>query len=245
MVQKFHRTFKAALHCCPQSWLDSLPTVLLGHRTAYKEDLQASPAEMLLGFSPRISGEFFTTESVQANQSTFTRSLRQLLKTIRPPLEPPYTGPHRVFRRLNEHNYVLDINGKEEVVSTDTLKLAYMEQADSILEQPTAPSTAAQPPSQPLPSAPNTAAQPEVPSTADQLSPQPTSTPTAQATQSSATRHVSFPALTPVTGERVDVASQPQQPASCSRRKKTIVPRNIFSCAHTSKLPHTLPVRYI
>ena len=45
MVERFHRTLKSALMCSPHTpWPDLLPVVLLGLRTAYKEDLQASPA---------------------------------------------------------------------------------------------------------------------------------------------------------------------------------------------------------
>ncbi|XP_023246587.1 uncharacterized protein LOC111643269 [Copidosoma floridanum] len=84
MVERFHRTLKAALRCCPQSWLDCLPTVMLGLRTAFKEDLEASPAEMLYGTTLRIPGEFFVSESVQADKSSFVASLRRLFRAIRP-----------------------------------------------------------------------------------------------------------------------------------------------------------------
>ncbi|CAB0042447.1 unnamed protein product, partial [Trichogramma brassicae] len=55
MVERLHRTLKAAFKCSPETpWTSALPTVLLGLRTAFKEDLQASPAEMVFGTALRI-----------------------------------------------------------------------------------------------------------------------------------------------------------------------------------------------
>ena len=49
MVERFHRQLKAALKSQPNpaSWVDALPLVLLGIRTAVKEDLSATVAEMV------------------------------------------------------------------------------------------------------------------------------------------------------------------------------------------------------
>ena len=50
ILERWHRTLKAALMCHPQvQWTKLLPTVLLGLRSTYKEDLGASPAELLFG----------------------------------------------------------------------------------------------------------------------------------------------------------------------------------------------------
>lgn len=66
IVERMHRTLKAALMCSSKPWLDILPTVLLGLRTSLKEDLQASPAEMLYGTCLRIPGEFFVSEDLSS-----------------------------------------------------------------------------------------------------------------------------------------------------------------------------------
>ncbi|CAB0044892.1 unnamed protein product [Trichogramma brassicae] len=39
------------------------------------------------------------------------------LDTILKPLEQPYTGPHRVIRRINERNFVVDVNGVAKTLS--------------------------------------------------------------------------------------------------------------------------------
>ena len=45
LVERLHRTLKAAIMChAEEKWTEALPLVLLGIRTAYKEDLQSSAA---------------------------------------------------------------------------------------------------------------------------------------------------------------------------------------------------------
>ena len=57
LVERFHRQLKSALKAQQQSehWVDALPLVLLGCRTAIKEDLSYTAAELLYG---RLPGEF-------------------------------------------------------------------------------------------------------------------------------------------------------------------------------------------
>jgi hypothetical protein len=50
LVERFHRTLKAAIMChADQQWTEAIPLVLLGIRMAFKEDLQASVAELVYG----------------------------------------------------------------------------------------------------------------------------------------------------------------------------------------------------
>lgn len=59
----WHRTLKSAIMCHSSSnWFEILPTVLLGLRSCFKEDLQASPAEMLYGLPLQLPGEVFTED---------------------------------------------------------------------------------------------------------------------------------------------------------------------------------------
>ena len=45
---------------------------------------------------------------------------------VRKPLQPPYDGQYRVLKRANKH-CTLEIGDRQEVVSLDRLKPAYME----------------------------------------------------------------------------------------------------------------------
>jgi len=57
-VERMHRSLKAAIMCREQErWTDALPLVL-GIRTDFKTDLQASVAELVYGETLRIPGEF-------------------------------------------------------------------------------------------------------------------------------------------------------------------------------------------
>ncbi|XP_058840863.1 uncharacterized protein LOC131696334 [Topomyia yanbarensis] len=65
-------------------WTETLPIVLLGMRTAFKDDLQASVAEATYGTTLRLPGEFFT--ETPSNQSTpdFVIELKKQMKKLRP-----------------------------------------------------------------------------------------------------------------------------------------------------------------
>lgn len=85
MIERWHRTFKAALMCKPHiSWTTLLPSVMLGLRTSYKEDLKASPAEMLYGTTLRVPGEFFVHQDAPADQHEFLKKHREIMRSIRP-----------------------------------------------------------------------------------------------------------------------------------------------------------------
>ena len=60
LVERFHRQLKAALKAQPrpEQWMDALPLVLLGIRTAFKDDLQCTTAELVYGLTLCLPGEF-------------------------------------------------------------------------------------------------------------------------------------------------------------------------------------------
>ena len=69
MFERFHRQLKAAImaHESPSPWTITLPAVLLGVRSAVKERLGRSAAEMLYGTTLRLPGEFTQQYTVDAN----------------------------------------------------------------------------------------------------------------------------------------------------------------------------------
>ena len=62
--ERFHRTLKAALKARlrNQNWMDELPWVLLGIRTAPKEDLHASSAELAYGYPLTVPGIYLPSQ---------------------------------------------------------------------------------------------------------------------------------------------------------------------------------------
>ena len=90
-VEQFHRQLKAALKAQPNpmSWMDVLPLVLLGIRTALKEDISSTAAEMVYGTTLRLPGKFFTPSSTPSlpDPSDYVSQLRTHMQRIRTP--PP------------------------------------------------------------------------------------------------------------------------------------------------------------
>lgn len=95
MVERFHRQLKASLKSRLSSspnWMDQLPLVLIGIRTAWREDLNCSPAELVFGTCLHVPGEFFPSSSRSTSPSSeFLRSLQeQMHKTF--PSPPRFHG---------------------------------------------------------------------------------------------------------------------------------------------------------
>ncbi|KAG8183841.1 hypothetical protein JTE90_025724 [Oedothorax gibbosus] len=52
-------------------WADALPTVLMGWRATYREDLTATPAQLTYGTNIKLPGELFTESKMKTDQSTY------------------------------------------------------------------------------------------------------------------------------------------------------------------------------
>ena len=85
MVERMHRQLKAALtaRLRDQAWIRQLPWVLLGIRTAVKEDLGCSPDQLVFGQQLRLPGHV-PGDRVPPDPSAFGRELRQALGQLRP-----------------------------------------------------------------------------------------------------------------------------------------------------------------
>jgi len=63
IVERFHRQLKAALRCHENNrWTKTLPTILLGIRAAWREDLNATTAELVYGETLRLPGQFLSNQ---------------------------------------------------------------------------------------------------------------------------------------------------------------------------------------
>ena len=88
IVERFHRQLKAALKArlTGPAWVVELPLVLLGLRSAPKEDLGCAPSELLYGSTIRLPGEFFkaTTSTAGPDVSDLLTQLRTTMARLRP-----------------------------------------------------------------------------------------------------------------------------------------------------------------
>lgn len=71
-------------HGDDRQWLDALPIVMLGLRTAYKTDIKGSPAELLFGTPLRVPGEFLENADTTNDTETFIMALRNKIRQLRP-----------------------------------------------------------------------------------------------------------------------------------------------------------------
>ncbi|XP_057339379.1 uncharacterized protein LOC130676888 [Microplitis mediator] len=84
IVERMHRTPKGALMCSPKPWTQILSTALLGLRTSFKEDIHATPVEMLYGTCLRVPGEFFVTAKLPGEPQIFVEKHRESMRGLRP-----------------------------------------------------------------------------------------------------------------------------------------------------------------
>ncbi len=153
LVERFHRRLKEALRArlATSDWMQHLPWVLLGIRTATPLEGGPSPAEAVMGCQPILPGEFLATgepplddfldrirtdallapRAISHKNTPLPTTLPSDLATAdfvfvrrdsaAPPLTPPYSGPFRVLRR-SLHDFQLQIGNRTEVVSKHRLK---------------------------------------------------------------------------------------------------------------------------
>jgi len=152
LVERAHRQLKDALRCrlAGQDWVNHLPWVLLGLRSAPKEDSGISSAELVYGAPLSLPSQ--PPSPSEAPPAAFTAAfpVDQRVVPLRPltyaeavsspspalaaadlvyirrggaasPLAPCYSGPYKVLSK-SPKSFTLDLGGYPEVVSIDRLK---------------------------------------------------------------------------------------------------------------------------
>ncbi|GBM88711.1 hypothetical protein AVEN_204007-1 [Araneus ventricosus] len=172
LLERFHRYLKSSIiaHSQPK-WTETLPIALLGIRSAFKPDINATCAELVYETTPRLPSDNLNSKSdLSTPTDTYVSKFKSIMQSInpistsrhsiqpiyihpslqfrshvflrvdsvKPPLSPPYTGPHPVISRKVK-TFVLKINNKNITVSIDRIKPAYVlsESSDSLLSTPT------------------------------------------------------------------------------------------------------------
>ena len=90
--------------------MDGCPTtiVLLGIRTAVKEDMSASTAEMVYGTTLRLPGEFVAPSPTPplADSSDFVQQLKARMQLLHPPLPRPTQRTSSLSKALSTATHV-------------------------------------------------------------------------------------------------------------------------------------------
>ena len=79
-----HRKASLKAHTPAVHWIESFPLVLLGIRTALKNDLQCSTAELVYGTTLRLPGEFFqqSASDTPPDPTTWGRTFERIIVCI-------------------------------------------------------------------------------------------------------------------------------------------------------------------
>jgi cleavage and polyadenylation specificity factor subunit 1 len=111
ILERTHRTLKAALTARMMgntSWLEELPTVLLGLRAAIKSDSDVSAAELVYGQGLRLPGDFYYPSQVSnLDPEDYVEKLRETIARLKP--IPHRHKDHRkifVFKELDNCTHV-------------------------------------------------------------------------------------------------------------------------------------------
>ncbi|GFY21422.1 pol polyprotein [Trichonephila clavipes] len=116
--------------------------VLLGIRSSFKQDLEASSAELVYGTTLKLPGEFFVNTLATTSTTSFLQCLRQHVRSFRlVPVKHHGSNPVFISKDLLQASHVflridrvlsrtdkvfkLEINGKAVSVSIDRLKAAH------------------------------------------------------------------------------------------------------------------------
>lgn len=111
LVERLHRQLKAAITChATSNWVEALSWVLLGIRSVWKGDLQASAAELVYGEPLRLPGQFFTASNIAIEEpSNLASRLRSHMARLSPQptsWHSSATRPFYVPRDLNTATHV-------------------------------------------------------------------------------------------------------------------------------------------
>ncbi|GFU51789.1 transposon Tf2-9 polyprotein [Trichonephila clavipes] len=84
-VERLHRTLKGAIKAHNNiKWTETLPTILLGLRTALRPDTNHTIAQMVYSSNIRLPGEFFNPSSIQIDPETFVTTLQTIMDELKP-----------------------------------------------------------------------------------------------------------------------------------------------------------------
>jgi hypothetical protein len=103
LVKSFHRTLRAAIMC----HANQLPFILLGIRTSFKADLQASVTELVYGEPLRIPSELLTPNAHPVEPAHLITRLLQQMARLKPVLATHHNNPGTfIHKDLLDHTHV-------------------------------------------------------------------------------------------------------------------------------------------
>ena len=113
-IERFHRTLKEAIMATsPDDWYTALPLVLLSLRNTFKEDLGASPANLVYGTDLTAPYDLIAKPDMPAELPLdFAQKLKKVLDMKSKPTKPHNTDTSEIPTKLMKANYVFMAKGQ-------------------------------------------------------------------------------------------------------------------------------------
>ena len=157
LIERMHITLKGAMRSGEShNWLERLPFILLGMRSSFKKELQASPSEIMFGCAIKLPIDLLVKpEKSDVRQESYVENLKRSMQLVTPPvtrapeqkgyIDPKLPLSSHVFVRVNNKTglmpnyrgpykvisrsdkyYTLQLEEKTDTVSVDRLKTAHI-----------------------------------------------------------------------------------------------------------------------
>ncbi|XP_037827262.1 uncharacterized protein LOC119615258, partial [Lucilia sericata] len=85
IIERWHRSLKASLMCHNnKNWLEVLPTVLIGLRSSIREDIKATPAEIVYGTTIRLPCDLLQNSKDSSPNDEFVQNLKAQMNMLKP-----------------------------------------------------------------------------------------------------------------------------------------------------------------
>lgn len=109
IIERFHRRLKEGIKArSPAQWMEVLPSILLGIRTAIREDAGCSPSEMLYGTSLRLPGDLLCPDfsNPPSTPSSFASALGETMSNMKPISGNHKKSDSKIQKSLNNATHV-------------------------------------------------------------------------------------------------------------------------------------------
>ena len=157
LCERMHKTLKSALRSYEShNWIDKLPLVLLGMRSSFKEEIQASPSEMMYGCAIKLPIDLLVyQDKSDVRQESYVENLKRSMQLVTPPktripeqkgyIDPKLPLSTHVFVKVenkkglmpnykgpfkviakNDKYFTIQLEDKIDTVSIDRLKTAHL-----------------------------------------------------------------------------------------------------------------------
>ncbi|XP_054746531.1 uncharacterized protein LOC129251197 [Anastrepha obliqua] len=149
IIERWHRSLKTASTCDERDdWINRLPIIFLGLRTAFKPDIGATAAQLpqsdfakqliyvMIKIRPTQTANHDATKTFVFSKLAEATHVFVRNDKARPAFVPTYDGPYLVISRHPKYFTIQLNNNNKSNISIDRLKPAFIETLQSDIQPP-------------------------------------------------------------------------------------------------------------